>query len=57
MRNLTDEERSSAILLGVHKAMANSTTRSFKLSFTYSYEFTVEIVHLIGEALHNSVDR
>ena len=29
----------------------------FKLSSTYSYAFTVEIVHLIGEALHNSVDR
>ena len=34
MRNPTDEEKSSAILLRVHKDMANSTTRSFKHSST-----------------------
>ena len=35
MRNLTDEERSSAVRLGVHKDMANSNTRSFKHFPTY----------------------
>ena len=37
MWNATDEERSSAILFGVQKDMANSTTRNFKHSPTYSY--------------------
>ena len=41
MRNLTDEERSTAVRLGVDKDI-----RGF-----------AKIVHLIGEALHKIVDR
>ena len=37
MLNATDEERSSALLLGVQKDMANNTTRNFKHSPTHSY--------------------
>ena len=37
MWNATDEERSAAILLGVYKDLAASTTRDYKYSPTYSY--------------------